>query len=222
MAIWIGSFQTSCLHFQHQIKIKNYPEELSNQFKTLTVNDYVPIFKQFKISVVIRLNKPQYDAKVFEDAGIRLVELYFADGSTPSKEIIEQFLDIVEKNKDGVAVHCKAGLGRTGTLIGLYMMKHFRFCAADLIGWIRIIRPGSILGPQQQFLVQMQKSIFKECEISPIFNNMPIDYKEYTIKMEQTEQLMNLKLTEEELKIAMYGQDGQGGDLMDAKFNNKY
>ena len=44
-------------------------------------------------------------------------------------------------------MHCKAGLGRTGTLIGIYAMKHYRFPATDFIGWIRICRPGSILGP---------------------------------------------------------------------------
>ena len=41
----------------------------------------------------------------------------------------------------------KAGLGRTGCLIGLYAMKHYHFPATDFIGWIRLIRPGSILGP---------------------------------------------------------------------------
>jgi len=47
-----------------------------------------------------------------------------------------------------------AGLGRTGTLIACYMMKHYRFSAAEAIAWIRICRPGSIIGPQQEFLVQ--------------------------------------------------------------------
>lgn len=45
-----------------------------------------------------------------------------------------------------------AGLGRTGTLIGCYLIKHFRFTAAEAIAWIRICRPGSIIGPQQNFL----------------------------------------------------------------------
>jgi cell division cycle 14 len=43
-------------------------------------------------------------------------------------------------------VHCKAGLGRTGSCIGAYVMKHYRFTAEELIGWIRIARPGSIIG----------------------------------------------------------------------------
>lgn len=45
-----------------------------------------------------------------------------------------------------------AGLGRTGTLIACYMMKHFRLTAAEAIGWIRICRPGSVIGPQQNFI----------------------------------------------------------------------
>ena len=55
-----------------------------------------------------------------------------------------------------MAIHCKAGLGRTGTLIGLYAMKHYKFPAAAFIGWIRIARPGSILGPQQFYLIEME------------------------------------------------------------------
>lgn len=45
----------------------------------------------------------------------------------PSEEIVEHFLDLVEYEKGGIAVHCKAGLGRTGTLIAIYAMKHYRF-----------------------------------------------------------------------------------------------
>jgi cell division cycle 14 len=53
-----------------------------------------------------------------------------------------------------VAVHCKAGLGRTGCLIGCYSIYKYNFSAESFIGWIRIVRPGSVLGLQQQFLVE--------------------------------------------------------------------
>jgi len=56
-------------------------------------------------------------------------------------------LEVTEKEKGAIGVHCKAGLGRTGSLIGCYAMKHYRFPAAAFIGWIRICRPGSVLGP---------------------------------------------------------------------------
>ena len=69
-------------------------------------------------------------------------------------------------------MHCKAGLGRTGTLIGLYAMKHYYFPAADFIGWIRIARPGSILGPQQNFLIEMEKAMREEGASSPIWKHV--------------------------------------------------
>jgi len=78
--------------------------------------------------------------------------MYFLDGSTPPDNIVEEFLELSEKEKHGLAIHCKAGLGRTGSLIAAYAMKHFRFPAEAFIGYIRICRPGSILGPQQQYL----------------------------------------------------------------------
>jgi cell division cycle 14 len=62
-----------------------------------------------------------------------------------------------EQENGALAVHCKAGLGRTGTLIGCYAMKHYKFPAAAFIGWIRIARPGSILGPQQYYLLEKEE-----------------------------------------------------------------
>jgi cell division cycle 14 len=175
------------------------------------------MFKKFNITLVIRLNQPKYDAKVFEQAGIKHMELCFLDGSTPSKEIVDKFLSVVESNQGAVAIHCKAGLGRTGTLIALYAMKHFRFCAADFIAWIRILRPGSILGPQQYYLVQMQKEMFQLSEESPLYKNMPADYKEFSHVMEQTDEKMETKMNFEETKIAMFGQNQQGDALMNSK-----
>jgi cell division cycle 14 len=40
-------------------------------------------------------------------------------------------------------------------------MKHFGFPAAAFIGWIRICRPGSILGPQQHYLNEMEAKMIK-------------------------------------------------------------
>ena len=90
--------------------------------------------------------------------------MFFVDGSNPPEEIVEDFLNICERhfsqpNPGAIAIHCKAGLGRTGTLIGLYAMKHFHIPAEQFIGWIRIARPGSVLGPQQFFLVQKEAQL---------------------------------------------------------------
>lgn len=87
--------------------------------------------------------------------------MYFLDGSTPPDEIVDKFLEAAEQEKGAIAIHCKAGLGRTGSLIALYCMKHFGFPAAAFTGWIRIARPGSILGPQQQYLITMEEKMVR-------------------------------------------------------------
>ncbi|KAK6484779.1 dual specificity protein phosphatase CDC14AB isoform X2 [Huso huso] len=120
---------------------------------------YFPYFRKHNVTTIIRLNKKIYDASRFTDAGFDHYDLFFIDGSTPSDVIMRRFLHICESTDGAVAVHCKAGLGRTGTLIACYLMKHYKFTAAETIAWIRTCRPGSIIGPQQHFLEEKQASL---------------------------------------------------------------
>ncbi|XP_064901870.1 dual specificity protein phosphatase CDC14B isoform X6 [Columba livia] len=139
--------------------------KIENDYPHHAPEAYFPYFRKHKVTTIIRLNRKLYDAKRFTDAGFEHFDLFFADGSTPSDTIVKTFLNICENAEGVIAVHCKAGLGRTGTLIACYIMKHYRMTAAEAIAWIRINRPGSVIGPQQHFLLDKQADLWTEGDI---------------------------------------------------------
>lgn len=121
-------------------------------YHSLTPEDYWAPFRSFGVTAVVRLNKRLYDRRRFTEGGFRHHEIFFPDGSCPTPQLVERFCSLVEAEPGVVAVHCKAGLGRTGVLIGLFLMKHFSFTANEALGYLRLVRPGSVIGPQQHFL----------------------------------------------------------------------
>ena len=123
---------------------------------TLPPSHYVVLFKEMGVSDVFRLNVSNYESTEFTKHGIHHHDLFFEDGSCPPLEIVKEFLARVGRAKGAVAVHCKAGLGRSATMIGLAVMKEYRVSAKQYIAWARLARPGSVIGAQQQFLVQME------------------------------------------------------------------
>ncbi|KAL1501126.1 hypothetical protein ABEB36_006511 [Hypothenemus hampei] len=122
---------------------------------------YIKYFLKNDVKTVIRLNNILYDACAFVQVGIQHYDLIFPDGSTPPKDILLKFLYITESAPAAIGVHCKAGLGRTGSLIAAYLIKHYRMTAREAIAWLRICRPGSVIGQQQIWLEKIQNWLWK-------------------------------------------------------------
>jgi len=179
-----------------------------------TPEDYEPLFKALNIERVVRLNKASYNKKRFTKFGFKFDDLYFLDGSNPSKDLVYTFIELAETTKKSIAVHCKAGLGRTGTLIGCYAIKTYGFLASEFIGWIRLARPGSILGPQQFFLEEMEE------ELLLLYNKSSerkshLDQSPYVRAFSPTKK--NLEMSPLERQHSKYGDKSQATRLLSAK-----
>lgn len=175
----------------------------------LTAEHYVPYFKSRNVGLVVRLNKALYDENSFKYEGIDHFEQFYTDGSCPTLPMLRTILqafEAVDKDK-GIAVHCKAGLGRTGTCIGAYMMKHYKFTAKEAIGWMRICRPGMVIGPQQHFLEDIEKQMWYEGEIMRLRPSPGLSPKERKVKKDRSGSLLGIQ----DLSVA----DQQGGHQYD-------
>ena len=139
--------------------------EIEPGVSTMSVDDYVPLFKRLGVTAVVRFNKKCYDRRRFAEAGINHYDLYYEDGGNPTEGIMQRFITICERERGAIAVHCKAGLGRTGTNISAYMMKHYGYTSLEAVAWLRICRAGSVVGPQQQFCQDAQARLWKEGDL---------------------------------------------------------
>jgi hypothetical protein len=92
-----------------------------NQF-----DDELPELARAGIGGVVSLLNIPTDAPLYADAGFEFVCLPIADGQPPSQQQVSEFVafvDVVRKQGKGVAVHCEAGCGRTGTMLAAYLIN---------------------------------------------------------------------------------------------------
>lgn len=134
-------------------------KELASGKYTMIPEDYCAPFKALNVQCVVRFNNKCYDKRIFERAGIRHVDMFYEDGGNPTESILQSFLRLAETQDGAIAVHCKAGLGRTGTNICNYMVKHLGYTIRESIAWHRICRPGAVVGPQQPFLCSLEDKL---------------------------------------------------------------
>jgi len=85
------------------------------------------------------------------------VHIPIADLSPPSIEQVNEFLSVTELANlkgEAVAVHCRYGLGRVGTMLACYLVKTTHCSAREAISIVRRKRPGSIETREQEKVVQ--------------------------------------------------------------------
>ena len=122
-------------------------------------------FSQRDVGLVVRLNSELYSPSYFSALGINHLDMIFDDGTCPPLSLVKKFIKLAHetitvKHKN-IAVHCKAGLGRTGCLIGAYLIYRHGFTANEIIAFMRFMRPGMVVGPQQHWL-HLNQGTFRE------------------------------------------------------------
>lgn len=122
-------------------------------------------FNSRNVGLVVRLNSELYCPSYFTALGINHIDMIFEDGTCPPLPLVRRFIKmahetITVQNKS-IAVHCKAGLGRTGCLIGAYLIYRHGFTANEVIAFMRFMRPGMVVGPQQHWL-HLNQGAFRE------------------------------------------------------------
>ncbi|EMC99184.1 hypothetical protein BAUCODRAFT_85374 [Baudoinia panamericana UAMH 10762] len=122
-------------------------------------------FAERGIGLVVRLNSELYSPSYFTALGIKHLDMIFDDGTCPPLNLVRKFIalahSMINDKRRGIAVHCKAGLGRTGCLIGAYLIYRHGFTANEVIAFMRFMRPGMVVGPQQHWL-HLNQGTFRE------------------------------------------------------------
>lgn len=104
------------------------------------------------VQVLLSLTEEPIRPDWIEAAGMLSVHIPVPDMTPPTLEQFEQCLSTIRKANDasmGVAVHCTAGLGRTGSVLAAYFISN-GMSAKDAIQRIRDVRPGSIETIEQE------------------------------------------------------------------------
>jgi atypical dual specificity phosphatase len=104
------------------------------------------------IDVLITLTEDPLPRTWVNDAGLMAVHIPVPDMEAPTDRQLTLAIQTIERAKQsgmGVAVHCLAGKGRTGTVLAGYFVT-LGMTAAKAIDTVRDLRPRSIETDEQE------------------------------------------------------------------------
>lgn len=104
------------------------------------------------IAVVVNLHEIGHDPARLARFGLAEVHVPVPDFEPPTPEQLDRGVQAIRRAlqaEQRVAVHCAAGLGRTGTLLACYLVST-GVDAATALARIRTVRPGSVETAEQR------------------------------------------------------------------------
>ena len=175
------------------------PRLITSQGEPCLNRKYVAELLKNKIDYVIRLNgkdfeqdskygKPYLLEQLFAE-GIAVCDIPIKDGGTPSQKQLDMFLEICTIPESQMAVHCHAGMGRTGTMIACCLIRDYGFTSRQAVAWLNLCRRGSVMGKQHEFLDDYYDAILKK--------NTEVSAENLTGAHEELEQVNSVMQEEE-------------------------
>ena len=108
------------------------------------------------IEILLTLTEQPLSKSNINESGIFAIHEPIPDWQAPTIEQLERCLGIIRvanEKRFAVAVHCAAGIGRTGTILAAYLMSK-GIPLDDAISQIRKLRPGSVESTAQVALLK--------------------------------------------------------------------
>src|SRR5262249_46710922 len=112
--------------------------------------------RQHGVQILVSLSEDPPQRDWINDAGLMVFHVPVVDMEAPTQEQLERCLSAIERahaQKLGVAVHCTAGLGRTGTVLAAWFVTQ-GLSAQNAIARVRRLRPGSVETDEQERAVE--------------------------------------------------------------------
>jgi atypical dual specificity phosphatase len=103
------------------------------------------------IEVLLSLTEDPPRRDWVNEAGLLLFHVPMEDMEAPETDQLERCLSAIQRANDrqmGLAVHCAAGMGRTGVVLACYFVQQ-GLTADNAIARVRRLRPGSIETDEQ-------------------------------------------------------------------------
>jgi atypical dual specificity phosphatase len=108
------------------------------------------------IEVLVSLTEEPLPRHWVNDAGLMAVNVPVPDMEAPTDRQLDLLLDTIRKanfSGMGVAIHCAAGLGRTGTVLAAYFVAN-GMPPREAVEKVRDLRPGSVETVEQERAIE--------------------------------------------------------------------
>ena len=124
------------------------------EYAALGINSIVCLQTWEKSDIYGDYDMPSYSLKDIKDSGMRLYHMPVPDGLPPLDQQFDNFINLVDRPDKVVLVHCHAGIGRTGCMLGAYLGHKNKLNGSDTIKLLRNIWICYIQVPEQELAVR--------------------------------------------------------------------